>query len=324
MVAPMGHVDPFYAAIRDEKGPRRWIADLAAAQHGAVAHRQLVRGGLSASAIHRLTEAGWLHPLHKGVYAVGHLSVSWLGRCSAAVLACGPDALLSHPPAASLWEIRRSASGVLHVTVPRPRKGPRGVRVHRVRSLHPEDVAEIDGIPVTSLARTLLDNAEVLPLWQVIRMIEEAERRQVFDLRAVERLLARSHGRHGVKPLRIALGEIHGEPARVNSDWERDFIDFCDAHEIPRPELNVIVEGHEVDALWRRPKLIVELDSWTHHRHRRAFEDDRRRDGDLQLAGYVVLRITWRRLEREPEEVARQIKQRVGDAHARGAQASRL
>jgi hypothetical protein len=182
------------------------------------------------------------------------------------------------------------------------------VKVHRVRSLHPEDVAEIDGIPVTGLARTLLDNAELLAIRQTVRMIEEAERRLVFDLGALERLLARSHGRHGVKPLRAALAQLNGEPARVNSDWERDLIDFCDDHDIPRPELNVIVKGYEVDALWRRAKLIVELDSWSHHRGRTAFENDRAKLATLQLAGYVVLPITWRRLEREPEEVARQIK----------------
>src|SRR3954467_9879235 len=188
----MAHVDPLDAAIRNEKGPRGWIAELALSQHGAVAHRQLVGGGLRAGAIQRLIDAGWLHPLHKGVYAVGHRGVSWLGRCMAAVLACGPIALLSHQPAGALWEVRRSSSPVLHVTVTRPRKGPRGVAVHHVRSLHPEDVAEIDGIPVTSLARTLLDNAEVLPLRQVVRMIEEAERREIFDLGAVERLMRRS------------------------------------------------------------------------------------------------------------------------------------
>jgi Protein of unknown function (DUF559) len=200
---------------------------------------------------------------------------------------------------------------VLHVTVARPRHGPRGVKVHRVRSLHPEDVAEIEGIPVTSLPRTLLDNAELLPLRQTIRMIEEAERRQIFDLGALERLLARSHGRHGVKPLRAALAQLDGEPARVNSDWERDLIDFCDDHGIPRPELNVIVNGYEVDALWRRAKLVVELDSWTHHRGRTVFESDREKIAALQLVGYVVLPITWRRLEREPEVVAEMIRRRV-------------
>jgi hypothetical protein len=310
----MADVDPLHAAIRNEKGPRRWISELAARQHGVIAHWQLVDRGLSPSAIHRLLEAGWLHPLHKGVYAVGHRGVNWLGRCLAAVIACGPSALLSHQPAGGLWEALRSSSAVLHVTVPRPRKGPRGVRVHHVRSLHPEDVAELDGIPVTSLARTLLDCAEVVPVRQVVRMIEEAERRQIVDLRAVERLLARSRGRHGVKPLRAALAELRDEPPRINSDWERDFLDFCDAYEIPRPELNAIVEGFEVDALWRPAKLVVELDSWSHHRGRIAFERDREKLAVLQLAGHVVLPITWRRLEREPAHVARQIKQRVTGA----------
>ena len=199
----------------------------------------------------------------------------------------------------------------MHITAPRSRAGSGGLVVHRVRSLHPEDVAKVDGIPVTSLARTLLDNAEVLPLRQIVRMIEEAERRQIFDLGAVERLLARSHGRHGVKPLRAAMAEIHGEPTRVNSDWERDLIDFCDEFDIPRPELNAIVEGFEVDAFWRHAKLIVELDSWSYHRGRTAFENDRVKLAALQLAGYIVLPITWRRLEREPEEVACQIMRRV-------------
>jgi hypothetical protein len=194
--------------------------------------------------------------------------------------------------------------------------------VHRVRFLHPDDRAELNRVPVTSLPRTLLDNAEVLPLRQTVRMIEEAERLQVFDLTAVERLLARSRGRHGLKPVRAAVAAVNGDPPRMNSDWERDFLDFCDDYALPRPELNVVVEGYEVDALWRDQELIVELDSWGHHRHRSAFEDDRRKYGALQLAGYLVLPITWRRLEEEPEEVARMIRRRVEAAHERDAPAS--
>jgi hypothetical protein len=311
MVATMGHVGRFEVAIRPPDGPRQWIAELARRQHGVIAHWQLVEGGLSRSAVQRLVRAGWLHRLYIGVYAVGHRAVSWLGRCRAGVFGGGRGAVLSHPPAAALWEVRRTSSPRIHVTATRSRPGSGGLVVHRVRWMHPDDVTELSGIPVTSLARTLLDNAEVLPLRQVIRMIEEAERRQIFDLRAVERLLARSHGRHGVKPLRAALAEVHGEPARVNSDWERDLIDFCDAFDIPRPELNVIVEGYEVDALWREVKLILELDSWSHHRGRTAFENDRIKYGALQLAGYIVLPITWRRLEQEPREVARMIMRRV-------------
>jgi very-short-patch-repair endonuclease len=180
-----------------------------------------------------------------------------------------------------------------------------------VRHLHPEDWRVVRAIPVTSVARTSLDLAEVLPLRQVIRVLEQAERLGVFDLRAFERLLARAHGRHGIKPLKLALAEAGAEPPRTNSDWERDLLDFCVDYDIRKPELNAIVEGYVVDALWRHAKLIVELDSWEHHRSRTAFEEDRRRDAALQLAGYTVLRITWRRFENEPEEVARTLRPRV-------------
>jgi hypothetical protein len=142
------------------------------------------------------------------------------------------------------------------------------------------------------VARTLLDLAGVIQLGQVIRAVEQAERLQVFDLRAVERLLARSQGRRGTTALRQAIVAVNGEAPRVNSDWERDFLDFCDDHDIPRPELNVLVEGFLVDALWREKKLVVELDSWTYHRFRRAFVEDRRKYSNLQLAGYLVLPLT--------------------------------
>jgi hypothetical protein len=266
---------------------QRAVAGLAERDQGVVTHGELIGLGLSASGIKRWVGAGRLHPLYRGVYAVGYPTVTGHGRWMAAVKACGPEAVLSHQDAAALWGLRRSSSPVIHVTTPR-RGSPRGLRVHRVRALRPEDTARVDNIPVTSLPRTLIDNAEVLPLRQVVRMLEQAERLGIFDLRAIERLPRR----RGIKPLRAAIAAVNGEPQRVNSDWERDFLDFCHDHGIPRPELNVMVEGYEVDALWRDKKLIVELDSYAFHRHLRAFEDDRRRDAKLQLAGYMVLRIT--------------------------------
>jgi hypothetical protein len=288
------------------------LHELAERQHGRVANGQLLALGFSRSGIRRFVAARRLVPVHPGVYAVGHAARTAEAAWMAAVLAAGPRALLSHRSAAAAWELRRTSSGLVEVTAAsRSRRSLRGVRVHQTRGFHPHDVARITGIPVTSPARTLLDNAEVLPLRQVIRMIEEAERRQVFDLGAVERLLDRSRERHGVRPIRAALADINGEPARTNSNWERDLLDFCDDHDVPRPELNVIVEGYEVDALWRDKKLIVELDSWTHHRGRTAFENDRRKYGVLQLAGYIVLPITWRRLEQEPAAVAEMIMRLV-------------
>jgi hypothetical protein len=287
-------VERFEVAIRPQTAPRdRRIAALAARQHGVVAHRQLIRLGLSASAIQRMVRAGRLHPIHRGVYAVGHPVLGYLGRWLGGVLACGPGAVLSHQNAAALLDLRRMSSSAVHVTVDRRTgRAPRPITEHRVRRLHRDEVTAREGIPVTSVARTLLDLAEVLPLRQLMRVLEQAERLGVFDLIAVERVLARNPGRHGMKPLRAAMVAVNGETPRVNSDWERDFLDFCDDHDIRRPELNVLVEGFLVDAFWREKKLVVELDSWTYHRFRRTFVEDRRKYSNLQLAGYLVLPLT--------------------------------
>ena len=237
--------------------------------------------------------AGRLYPIHRGIYAVGHTALGYLGRWMAGVLACGPGAVLSHQNVAALLDLRRMSSSAIHVTVPRRTgRSRRPITVHRVRQFHPEDSTVVDCIPVTTVARTLLDLAEVVPLRQVIRAIEQAERLQVFDLFAIEQLLARSPGRHGIKPLRKAVEAVTGEAPHINSNWERDLLDFCDDHDIPRPALNVTVEGYVVDAFWADKKVIVELDSYAFHRSWRAFEDDREKNCVLQLAGYVVLPIT--------------------------------
>jgi hypothetical protein len=211
------------------------VAAVARRQHGVVDHADLIAIGLSPAAIGRWSAQGQLHRVHRGVYAVGHAVLTELGRSLAAVKACGPGAVLS---------------------------------------LHPDDVALIDGVPVTSVARTLLDLADVLQPRQLIRAIEQAER------------LART------KTLREAIAAVTGDPPRTNSDWERDLLALCDDHDIPRPELNVLVNGYEVDALWRTRKIVVELDSYAFHRSRRAFEQDRDKYADLQLAGYLVLPLT--------------------------------
>jgi hypothetical protein len=266
------------------------VAELAGRNHGVVSHDELLANGLSAPAVGRWSAAGWLHRVHRGVYAVGHTALSVHGRWMAAVKACGPGALLSHISAAALWNLLRTSSPIIHVTTPN-RGSPRGLRVHHICRLHPDDVAVVDGVPVTSIARTLLDLADMLPPRQLIRAIEQAERLQLFDLRAVQSLIARSNGRR-VRKLRAGIAAVEGDPPRVNSDWERDLLDFCDDHDIPRPELNVFVEGYEVDALWRAKKIVVELDSYAFHRSLRAFEQDRDKYADLQLAGNLVLPLT--------------------------------
>jgi hypothetical protein len=173
-----------------------------------------------------------------------------------------------------------------------------------VREIGKEDVGVMEGIPVTSFARTLLDLAEVVRPSELERAFEEAERLRILDVVAIERLLARSRGRRGAKPLGRLVREYAGEPPPTRSEFERLFVDFCDDHGIPRPCVNSVVEGYEVDAAWVEQQLLVELDSRGFHDNATAFETDRVRDAVLQLAGYRVIRVTWRRLRCEPEAVA--------------------
>ena len=155
-----------------------------------------------------------------------------------------------------------------------------------------------DDVPVTRLARTLLDCATVLTPRQLRNDIEAAERLRLFDLAAVEAACGRNRGHHGVKPLRVALADMHGEPPITRSDLELLFLEFCRARGIPLPATNVVVCGYEVDATWIERKLIVELDSYEFHCTRMAFERDRQRDAELQLNGFRIVRVTYRRIAR--------------------------
>ena len=225
----------------------------------------------------------------------------------AAVLACGRDAVLSHLSAAALWSIASSSSPFIDITVPRGRRGHEGIRLHQVRHFPDADRTIHDAIPVTTIARTLFDLAEVLSMTRLERAFERAERLELLDLTAVADVCRRNPGRRALRPL-LALLPSLSPPAPTRSDLEDDFLDFCRANDLPTPELNAIVEGHEVDAVWRDQRLVVELDSFEFHKTRAAFERDRARDMALQLAGYRVLRITWRRLRNEPAEVERAIR----------------
>lgn len=268
-----------------------------------VTHWQLVQLGLGREAIKYRLRSGRLHRVQFGVYSVGHAVLTWHGRCISAVLSYGPRAVLSHRAAIALHELRPSSSPVIDVTVPeRGREARGGIRLHRVRSMHPDDVTVHEGIPVTSISRTLLDFAEVAAAWELERAIEEAERRGLFDLNAVNQLCDRSPGRRGVPRLRGLLVEQFEAPA-TRSDLERDFLDVCRQAGLPRPAINVDVAGFEVDCVWPDRRLVVELDSRTFHERRSAFEADRIRDAALQVAGYRVIRVTHRRLATEPAMV---------------------
>jgi Protein of unknown function (DUF559) len=281
----------------------RAIADLAARQHGVVAHRQLLTRGLGEGAVRHRIANGRLHRVHAGVYAVGHRVLSASGLRLAAVLACGPGAVLSHRDAAAVWGIRSCSRMTTDVSTAGGARSRAGIDVHRVKRLHPDDRTLVDGIPTTTVERTLLDLAEVTNRAELERAFDEAERRRLLDLSSFDALFARSTGRHGLGATRGVLKKTTSADTR--SALESAFVRFCDAWNIPAPQTNVLVEGFVVDALWPEQKLIVELDGYAFHgTTRNAFERDRVRDADLQRAGYRVLRLTWRRLHEDPGPVA--------------------
>jgi very-short-patch-repair endonuclease len=276
------------------------IVALAERQHGVVAFRQLEALGIRRGAVEHRLAAGRLHRRYKGVYAVGRPSLTTKGHWMAVVLACGPGAALCHRSAAALWGLGRDGWKT-DVSVPGDRRSRGMIKVHRAR-LRPEDVSTHDGVPVTTVARTLLDLAAILTRNQLIRAIEAAERNELFDLRQVEAVAARYPRRSGTVALRAALAD-YCDPLDTHSDLERDFEGLIRKAALPDPQMNVILEGFEVDAFWPPSRLVVELDSRGYHLSPRAFENDRARDATLQRAGYRVIRLTSRRLRDDPSGV---------------------
>ena len=284
------------------------VAKVAARQHGVVSRGQLLSLGLARGAIQRRLEAGRLHLVHPRVYAVGHTAVAGRGLWMAALLACGPGALLSHLSAAALWGLLQTTGQLIDVSVPDRRdRSLRGIRLHRPRSLPGSDATTHEGIPTTTVARTLLDLAGVVDERRLTRAWENAERLRLLDVKAVQRLLGEHPNRRGTKALR-ALVRAHHEPQHTRSELESLFLDLCRQHGLEPPAVNTLVEGFEVDTLWRAHKLIVELDGYDFHRTRQAFERDRQRDAALQLAGYRVVRFTHRRVMDHPGAVAQTIR----------------
>ena len=281
-----------------------WIADLAGRQHGVVAWFQLRAAGISRGLVDFRLAEGRLHIVHRGVYAVGHAAVSGRGRLMAAVLALGPGAVLSHGSAAMLWGLLADWRGAAHVTVPgRGARGRRsGIIVHRV---HEIERAELDGIPVTTLPQTLLDLASTTSERTLTRAVERAEAARLLDLGALEPLLATT--RPGVRALRATLELYDDAPTR--SELERRFLELCRDHDVPRPEVNVWLEGYEVDFLWRSERLIVETDGLEWHGTHAARERDLERDAALALAGFQTQRFTWRLTTQQPSKVARLVLQ---------------
>ena len=293
---------------------RAWVeAQIAAMlfrQEGVVGLWQLLELGLGAGAIKHRLRIGRYIAIYPGVYAVGHAKLSRLGRLWAAMLAGGPGALLSHQTAGNEWAVLLSPNAALiHVTtVHRRRRRLGNIVFHRTKQIHPNDRDTCNGIPITSVPRTLLDLAESVPANRLRRAFEKSIHIGLFDKTALDELLQRSHGRHGIKPLTALAATSLEEPPELRSDLEHRFRELCEQHNLPVPNFNVDILGHCVDAYWPNEHLVVEVDSWEFHSSREAFEADRTRDRELQVAGISVMRVTDRALERESGVVAGQIR----------------
>jgi very-short-patch-repair endonuclease/predicted transcriptional regulator of viral defense system len=292
----------------------REVAELAERQHGVVARRQLFAIGVSRRAIEGRLAAGTLHPLHRGVYAVGHLKLSSDGRWMAAALAGGPDAVVSHCAAGAVWGLR-PWRGRAEVTVPSYRRERAGIKFFR--SHLPEDeVTTVRGVPVTTVPRTIFDLAAVRERRDVERAIEEAEYRRLTDPLSLEALLTRYPRRRGSRTIRAILAAGRIGSGITRSELEERFLAFVQEVRLPAPRtnvpLNIAGDFIEADCVWRPQRLVVELDGHAAHRSVRAFERDRGRDRALQAAGWQVVRLTWRQLQGDRKQLAADLGRLLG------------
>jgi predicted transcriptional regulator of viral defense system len=286
------------------------VGRLAFVQNGMVTLEQLEGVGLTDEAVMKRVARGRLHRVHQRVYSLTPGVMTERGSFMAAVLACGPEAVLSHRSAAYLWGIIRSWEAPIDVTAPNRRgRSPDGVAAHRDGSLQPIDKTAIYGIPCTTVARTLLDFAAVVPEGEVRKAVAEAEVLRILDQQRLRALLKRSRRRRGVARLRLILDTIHPQTKRTRSELERLFLGMCARTKLPEPEVNVWLPApngkrYQADFLWRSAGLIVECDSRRFHDTDSAFVENRKRQQQLELAGWRVSPCTWEEVEQEPRRLA--------------------
>ena len=283
------------------------IAAIARGQHGVITTRQLVALGLTRQAVARRAATGRLHRIHRGVYAVGHSALTVNGRRLAAVLALGDMALASHVTAAAMWQVRTTSSPVIDVTLPGSARRREGIRVHR-RPVAADERAVIDGIRVTSLARTLVDLGDVVPVVQVRNAWVRAEQLRRIDMVTIDIALQRAGSRRGAVALREVLRVYDPRWEQTRSPLELAFLDLAATRELPEPEVNAWVANRFlVDALWRDERLVAEADGRATHDIPSARRDDARRDRVLRRLGYRVIRLSYDEIVHRPDVAAARV-----------------
>jgi hypothetical protein len=273
----------------------------------------MLAAGVTAAEVRVRVERGQLQPVHAGVYAVGHRRLDREGRWLAAVLACGTGSALSYRSAGRHWDLLPASDELPEITRP-THCTRRGIVIHRAR-LRADEVRILDGIPVTSVPRTMVDLAGVLKPRQLERAWNEMEVRGLRDPLSVAAVLDRHPGKRGTAALRELIASKRAADITRN-DLEEGFLALVDRFGLPRPRMNahIALRGkfYEVDCLWERQRVAVELDGRAVHSAEAAFESDRERDRILIAEGFRTPRVTWRQMCDSPAEVAADLARILG------------
>ncbi len=299
--------------------PDRAIAALAADQRTIVTRRQLLELGVSRQAISRAVVRGRLSPIHSGVYSlVTRTALPPLALEQAAILACGPSAVLSHETALALWGLLELSAGPVQLTIVGGTKRVRaGVVTHVTSSIDRREIRRRERLPVTSPARALLDVAPRMPPRSIEHTLDTGIERGLISRTAVRELLARHPGRAGT-PVLAALLESGRPSSATRSHGEERLLQLLRRGGIPDPEVNARQRRYMPDLVWRRERVLVEFDGWLYHSGRGAFERDRDRQNDLVVdEGWQVVRVTSEMLRRRPERVLVLIATALGRAAER-------
>lgn len=286
------------------------MANLAARQYGIVTRDQLAELGYTDHMVDHALRTGRLQAWHRHVFAVGHGGLSPHGLCKAAVMFRGRGALISYQSAVWLWGLERKLEIPINVSVRWRGHSQSAIGLHHCPALRDEDFAMTERLPVTSVPRTLLDYASTAKQYRLEFALDRADRLDLLDPVAVDRILDEVRGHRGRGPLAKAL-TIYREIGFTRSGGEKKMLAVLADAGIRRPAVNNFVEGYELDFFWERERFAVELDSWEHHRSRRSFEADRERQENLAMAGIETIRITGTRLKHEPTQVASRIAEHL-------------
>jgi very-short-patch-repair endonuclease len=289
----------------------RAVSEVAKQQHGVISRRQLLALGMSDRAVDGRVGRAQLHQVFRGVFVFGSRRISSKGRWMAAVLASGEGAVLSHRSAGRLWRLLPPAAERIDVLCPPGRVVHRKGIVSRQSTLRDDEWLVRDGIPATSPFRTIFDLAAIAEMREVERAFHEAEARQVTDRVSLPMLLERYPGRRGSRKLQ-ALLESRQPLTITRNDFEEAFLALVDRYGLTRPRMNAdfSIRGRffEIDALWERERVAVELDSREIHGTHKKFESDRLRDRILVAEGWRTMRITWWQLQEEPAAISEDLR----------------